>query len=264
MIAANLAAPVLAEPHPFWLRVYGSFAAPLFVILSGMMVAYGTSRHAHTLRHFAARGAALVAIASLLDVFVWDNYPLLSMDVLYLLGLSLPLAYLTVRIDSRVRWLIIAAVFLGTPLLQQLLGYADFPKEVSFARGSRAALAPTDFIHHWLIDGWFPLFPWLGFAIFGVQLAEIRSSFAAVDIRRASSVAVFIGLALLAGGIVIWCLLQGDLLVRAEAIARLFLPADVRFRRHGSRTGRDIAGGHRPERPDSAFIVRCNCWENRR
>ncbi len=30
MIAANISPYVLIEPHPFWFRLYGSFAAPLF------------------------------------------------------------------------------------------------------------------------------------------------------------------------------------------------------------------------------------------
>lgn len=31
MIAANISPYVLIEPHPFWFRLYGSFAAPLFI-----------------------------------------------------------------------------------------------------------------------------------------------------------------------------------------------------------------------------------------
>src|SRR5260221_14240779 len=37
MTAANTAAAVLAEPHPFWLPACGSFATPVFVVLSGRM-----------------------------------------------------------------------------------------------------------------------------------------------------------------------------------------------------------------------------------
>ena len=35
MIAANISPYVLIEPHPFWFRLYGSFAAPLFILISG-------------------------------------------------------------------------------------------------------------------------------------------------------------------------------------------------------------------------------------
>jgi len=63
-----------------------------------MMVAYGTRRNGHTVRHYVIRGAVLLAIASLRDMLVWDNLPLLSMDVLYrplqLLGKSALTIYL--------------------------------------------------------------------------------------------------------------------------------------------------------------------------
>src|SRR5215471_9562416 len=66
MVAANLAASSLEEPHPLWFRLYGSFAAPLFVLVSGMMVAYSTLRKGYGLRHFLARGAVVILIAVLL------------------------------------------------------------------------------------------------------------------------------------------------------------------------------------------------------
>jgi uncharacterized membrane protein len=170
-----------------------------------------------------ARGAVLVAVASLLDVLVWDNYPLLSMDVLYLLGVSLPLAYLSVRLGSRLRGLILAAIFLLTPMLHQAFGYVDFPREVSFVHGSRAGLAPTDFVHHWLIDGWFPLFPWLGLALFGVQLTEFRTGRSTVAVRGAFSAELCIGLALLGSGVVSLYVLRESFLVRA-GYSELFYP----------------------------------------
>jgi uncharacterized membrane protein len=227
MIAANLAAPVLVEPHPYWLRLYGSFAAPLFVVLSGMMVAYGT-QNGHTLRHYLVRGAVLVAIASLLDAFVWHDFPLLSMDVLYLLGISLPVAYVCVKLNSRARWLIIGTIVLCTPLLQHTLGYADFPKEVTFARGSRMALAPSDFLHHWLIDGWFPLFPWLGFTVFGVQVAGLRPAPSSATRHGESPGLYRIGPAVLGMGGVLWYAFPGPFLVRA-GYSELFYPPTPGF-----------------------------------
>ena len=35
MAAANLAAETLRLPHPFWLRLYGSYAAPTFLLIIG-------------------------------------------------------------------------------------------------------------------------------------------------------------------------------------------------------------------------------------
>jgi fucose 4-O-acetylase-like acetyltransferase len=38
MIASNLAAEVMSGSHPLLLRLFGSFAAPFFITISGMMV----------------------------------------------------------------------------------------------------------------------------------------------------------------------------------------------------------------------------------
>ncbi|MBI4356841.1 MAG: DUF1624 domain-containing protein [Gammaproteobacteria bacterium] len=57
MVAANWAALILAEPHPFWLRAYGSIAAPLFVFIAGMMVALTEKKHHRTFKYFTHRGA---------------------------------------------------------------------------------------------------------------------------------------------------------------------------------------------------------------
>src|SRR5260370_41952783 len=71
MIAANLAASALEGPHPLWFRLYGSFAAPLFVLLSGMMVAYTARCKSHGLRYFASRGAIVIGFAALLEIVIW-------------------------------------------------------------------------------------------------------------------------------------------------------------------------------------------------
>jgi uncharacterized membrane protein len=49
MVGANMAASVAAHPHPCGLRLYGSFAAPLFILLSGMMVALTSEGQAFNL-----------------------------------------------------------------------------------------------------------------------------------------------------------------------------------------------------------------------
>lgn len=54
MVAADLAASVLKEPHPFWFRLYGSWAAPMFILLSGFMIAYTSEKKKYNFRHFLA------------------------------------------------------------------------------------------------------------------------------------------------------------------------------------------------------------------
>ncbi len=228
MVAANLAASALAKPHPFWFRLYGSLAAPLFVLLSGMIVAYTTRRKGYGLGHFLARGMMMVMVAALLEVLIWKFYPFMSVDVLYLIGVSIPLSHLALRLSTTARWLIIAVIFLGTPVLQQVLGYADYPTEVSLSGDPNVLIAdPTNVVSHWLMDGWFPLFPWLGFALLGVQLAGLRVR---QPVRAPGWVlhALFSGTAVFACGVVTWCLHPGALLVRG-GYSELFYPPTLGF-----------------------------------
>src|SRR3954467_8108237 len=89
MIAANMAAHNLAEPHPFIFRLYGSFAAPTFILLAGMMVSYTAILKKHYFKYYLIRGLGILLVASLIDYFLWDTIPFSTFDVLYIIGLSL-------------------------------------------------------------------------------------------------------------------------------------------------------------------------------
>lgn len=53
--------------------------------------------------------------------------------------------------------------------MQFWLGYSAYPSEY-YLTGQKTVDVATQFPiwHQWLIDGWFPIFPWLGYALFGV------------------------------------------------------------------------------------------------
>ncbi len=70
MVAANMAPGVLAEPHPFWFRIYGTFAAPLFILISGMMVTLTSKTKDHTLKYFFVRGVIIMIVGALIDVLI--------------------------------------------------------------------------------------------------------------------------------------------------------------------------------------------------
>ena len=52
------------HPHPVWLRLFGSCAAPVFVAISAMMVARGGSGERHSLGYYAKRGAIVLAVVA--------------------------------------------------------------------------------------------------------------------------------------------------------------------------------------------------------
>jgi uncharacterized membrane protein len=184
MIAANQAGNMLAEPHPIALRLYGSFAAPLFIMLSGMMVARSSRRN---LQYYLLRGGLVLLTGILVDVLIFHWYPMHTCDVLYLIGISMPIAYLVGRMEALPRWGLLLAIFLLTPLVQQLLGYQQTTPDLLIGEHplSEVLSHPENSIRHFIAAGWFPLFPWIAFSLFGVNLhflsIRLGSNFRAVS-----------------------------------------------------------------------------------
>jgi len=224
MVAANAAPGTLVEPYPLWYKVLSSLAAPLFVTISGLMVCFTARTRGYPFSHYIKRGALVLLAAALLDLLVWLMVPATSFDVLYLIGISLPLAYLAARAGGWVPWVLAAAVFAATPFLQSLLGYCDYPVEIYFFEESTFAdCIPCAIATHYLVDGWFPLFPWLGFAFVGAGLAGVRDR----GLQQSWWFPV-VGLVLLAGGVALWISSPGEMLSR-EGYAELFYPSPAGF-----------------------------------
>ncbi len=214
MVLGHLASRIVVPDGAKYVEVVGGIAAPLFLAVVGMMVARSV-RAGRPAAHFLRRGALVLAAGVLLDVFVVGIRPFTSMDVLYLIGVAIPAAWLAAsRVPRRVLPALALAIVFAAPLLQDRLGYADYPTEI--LAGGRVAeavdvpgagLVPivhrTGVLNHWLVDGWFPLFPWLGFVLFGVGLGAARwSAWDGARPRRfGARDALLPGLALLAAAI---------------------------------------------------------------
>jgi len=194
MMVLNLLGVVLSEPAPFVLRLVGSLAAPLFIILSGFMVSVTADRHNFGYFLFN-RGAWIVSVGMFIDLVVWQIYPLMSMEVLYLIGISIPVAYVACKLKFYHRVAVALCIFILTPILQEALGYTYFPSEFYLLSGAPVleVKAQTGIINHWLVDGWFPICPWLAFSIIGVELGE---TFKRVKPNAFNSALVYIGSAL--------------------------------------------------------------------
>jgi len=224
MVGANTVPYLLLPPVPFAIRVLSSLAAPLFILLSGMMVALSRSRKQYDLRYFLIRGGLVLLIAAGLEAVVWGIFPFMDMDVLFLIGISLPLAYLFLRLDREVRWGIILALFCATPVLQLVFGYPALPLQLPLAdavSGHAGFFLPT-LAGHWFIGGWFPVFPWLGVALLGAELGTIRwtgNAIASFATRQFAAVA----LGMLGTGIALWALFPGPQIIRFGYV-ELFYP----------------------------------------
>jgi uncharacterized membrane protein len=250
MIPANMSALVYAEPHDFWFRISGSFAAPLFVLLSGYMVAGNTTAKNRTFGYFALRGLLLLAVATLIDL-MWGVIPFMTFDVLYVIALATPLIWLFLRIRSAaVQWGIVVLLLAAGPLLQHAIGYAAYPIEIYFNPENQVDLPEAEaailaglqdngacccqmwwtfkgnVLRNLMVEGWFPLCPWLGISLLGALLAGLRKP---VEGRRTfGRMGLPAGIGLLVVGSILWVLMPGEMFVR-EGYSELFYPPTAGF-----------------------------------
>ena len=224
MVGANTIPYLLAPPVPFGIRVLSSLAAPLFILLSGMMVALSCTQKRRPFPYFLIRGGMVILVAALLEALVWDVVPGVSMDVLFLIGISLPVAYLFLCLPRPARWGIVAAIFCLTPFVEFIVGYPALPLQVPLAgfwdaiAGGLLPAAAGD----WIAGGWFPLFPWLGVALLGAELGTVRWTRDGIQ-SFATGRAAAIALLVLCSGILLWAAYPGTQLAR-YGYAELFYP----------------------------------------
>ncbi|MES1183543.1 MAG: heparan-alpha-glucosaminide N-acetyltransferase domain-containing protein [Myxococcales bacterium] len=213
MFAANLAGPCLRPPHPMWLRVYGSFAAPTFVLLAGMMTSL--SSKPAPLNRLLKRSALLLLLAAGIDLLCWGIDPFETFDVLYLLGLALPIAGLCSRLPLRAHLLIATGIVLLTPWLHRAVGYGPLlPDRLAY---------PWPAWRRLLVDGWFPVFPWLGLALLGGVVGRLEPL---ADARRPWLVPL--GGALVTVGALAWWWAPPALVTR-DGYSELFYPPSPQY-----------------------------------
>jgi uncharacterized membrane protein len=229
MVGANLVPSLLAPPAPAWLRLLSSVAAPLFIFLSGMMVALSCCRKNYTLSYFLYRGGFVITIAAILDLVVQGSVPFIDTDVLYLIGISLPLAYLFLSLGLRARLGVLLAILIVTPVLQGIAGYSSLPIMIPAISLLHGGILPgmSTILSQWFIDGWFPVFPWLAVALTGAQAGMFRWQDGQVRSFAGREFATLSGSVLVLGAL-FWYIMPGPMLTRFGYI-EVFYPPTMEF-----------------------------------
>lgn len=167
MLFAN-ALPHISDFYcPLLLRIFCSLAAPTFIFLSGYTAALNDKK---------GRVSALVSAfgiltaAVLIDVLVWKIRPFAQFDVLYLISTGL---IINIIARGSGRFQLIAGFFLllAGPFLA---GNFQYRFEIESSGGCNPG-GLEDTMRRFLLDGWFPILPWLGFAFLGYAARKYRS-----------------------------------------------------------------------------------------
>jgi uncharacterized membrane protein len=226
MIAANAAGLLLRQPHPLALRLYGTFAAPLFIAISGAMVFKSAeSKPDRTFSYFFKRGITVIFFGVFLDVVAWQAYPFQEMDVLYLIGLAIPLAYLVSRVNVVWRFALMIFFFAGALILQKVFGYRETISYVLLSDpDALSKILAGQVWRYWLCDGLFPIFPWVGFTFLGGVIASLRWPRNSMDRKKFCTRDVALsGLGIFLIGAVLWTIWPGPLLIR-DNFSEMFYP----------------------------------------
>ena len=227
MIMANLSMALFLPPAPGWYRFLCTLAAPLFIVLAGMMIALSRTGKGRSFQYVAVRGGLVMLCGALLHIFAYEFIPFIDMDVLYLIGISLPVAYLYLGIPERKRWIIIPAILLITPVLWVVFGYNDsiIVPEFWLFNPLISTHIPTlvDIVKSWFIDGWFPIFPWIAVSLFGAEIGVYRWRKGDVRTFRFGKEGLYSMGLLIAGGI-LWGLFPGAQVLRQGYVELSYPP----------------------------------------
>jgi uncharacterized membrane protein len=144
----------------------GGLAAPIFVTLSGVGVAFTSRRYAAADcdRLLVIRGLILMGYGYLLNLLTPQWFAPASWYVLHLIGLALLLAPLLRRASNP--WLLALIVFglAATVVVQNAL---ETPFRL-FNEDMAAPKKPGGVLRFALAEGFFPLLPWIAFFISGL------------------------------------------------------------------------------------------------
>jgi fucose 4-O-acetylase-like acetyltransferase len=179
MIMANSAAYVLEKPHSLLLRFIFSLAAPTFIFLSGY--SFNISfKNKFSKKDKYLTGIFLFITAGFIDIFIWHIYPFCTFDVLYLIATGIIINTLIANWHYNSKLILILILIVLHLVFLKVTNYRFEITEIEITENPKTVLNIfANDVQMWkrfLLDGWFPVFPWLAFAIAGNVIAERTTS----------------------------------------------------------------------------------------
>ena len=175
MLIANTLPYGPITEHPSFLRLLCSLAAPLFIFLSGYSVHLSRERQGWT-RYQPALAVLLAAI--FVDITAWSMLPFLGFDVLYLISFGL---FINTALRLRPTMIMLLATFfliVGTWSMNYL-PYRFHIDEIVVSTNLQSIVEwwSQKPWYRMLLDGWFPVIPWVGFSLLGNAFGHYEKKF---------------------------------------------------------------------------------------
>lgn len=174
MVAANSYPYLFPDlPCPTLVRVLFSTAAPIFIFLSGISLRL-SEENGKSILNTIQRICQVLFFAVLIDVVIWGIMPFYTMDVLYLISFSLITILGLRRLPDFFALLVFVLSFSLTLFFAQYYNF-NLNEVAAFESGDDYLV--VDAATHIFIDGWFPVFPWIGVSILGYYFTKHRLVF---------------------------------------------------------------------------------------
>ncbi|MEX0917006.1 MAG: heparan-alpha-glucosaminide N-acetyltransferase domain-containing protein [Candidatus Paceibacterota bacterium] len=153
---------------------YYPHIAYLFLFITGAMVALSAFKKNRTFSHYLKRGVAILLMAVFLDVAVYQIQPFITFDILYVIGFSMPLAFLFLYLPRFIQLSLVLFIFLATPIFYGMFGYPTETSLLLIEKSGFQDIGLIGVLKNAFFTGWFPLFPWLGFVLLGAIFGDLR------------------------------------------------------------------------------------------
>ncbi len=184
----------IMHEHPVMLGInqLGLLAAPLFILLAGAGAHLFTLRQGYSWQALVKRGLFILAAGCLLNLLVPAWFAPGSFYVLQLIGLGLIISVPLLRLSGPLLIVLALAILAATAGLQQWL---ETPLLLSAQRMNNTAL-PGGVLRLALVEGHFPVFPWLSVFCAGIVAGRTIAQKRRVSLLVAGAVLLGAGLLL--------------------------------------------------------------------
>jgi uncharacterized membrane protein len=163
---------------------FGMIPAPFFTFLVGISLFISLSKYppAVARRQIFRRGVGIFVLGLLHNLFNWGADLIFDWDILTLIGSALIIVYFLRRVNLTWLSLIIFSIIILSPILRELSNYNQY---WNFADSEFIyALTFKDVFLGWLLNGYFPIFPWIIFPLAGYATGRTILGASASDKQR--------------------------------------------------------------------------------
>lgn len=226
MVISNSYSYIFENSPSILIRLLLSSAAPIFIFLSGYTFQLSIEK-SKAKTDFIKRIFQIYLVAVLIDVCVWQIYPMQNFDVLYLISISMIGMLLLNNFSSNIKLILFLLLIPITFLVRLIFQYRFQIVELHLEPIDFKILTKyygIDFIRRIHIDGWFPLLPWFSIALLG-NIVKQKILF----VKKNANLFGLIGIVLIIISIYFYFDNYNDINQIRDGYVEIFYPVDKLF-----------------------------------